>query len=291
MRGLLFFRSNIIFQCRNIHNVQPVKLSYNIFGDPSTDRVRPPLVILHGLFGQKTNWNSVGKALQRRLKGVVYCVDLRNHGSSPRAPSMTYADMAADVAEFIRDRRTECGFDKVNLLGHSMGGKTAMRLAVEPISASLINKLIVEDVSPKGYSSSHIKFRDYIKAMRNVDLRKTRREILDALEPAVPELAVRQFLITNLQPKGDGSLEWKCNMDVIDKYVEDVLGFSVPSGAFRGKTLFLYGAISGYVPDSDRPLIRCLFPLVEFESIANAGHWVHAEYPNEFIDSISRFLD
>lgn len=165
-----------------------------------------------------------------------------------------------------------------------------MRLAVDPYGGSLINKLIVEDVSPKGYSPSSIRFRDYIAAMRRLDMRLSRQEILKALEPSIPELPVRQFLLTNLQVKDDGSFEWKCNIDVIDDHVDDVLGFSIPSGAFRGPTLFLYGGNSNYVPDDHRPTIRCFFPQVQFEAISNAGHWVHADQPAAFVDAVSRFL-
>lgn len=171
-----------------------------------------------------------------------------------------------------------------------MGGKAAMRLAVEPEGGALLKKLIIEDVSPKGYSPSSVKFRDYIAAMRNIDMRRTRQEILKDLETAIPDLSVRQFLLTNLQARDDGSFDWKCNIDVIDDHVDDILGFSIPSGAFRGATLFLYGGNSNYVPDDHRSTIRCLFPDVKFESIPNANHWVHADQPSLFIDAITKFL-
>ncbi|PAV87415.1 hypothetical protein WR25_14220 [Diploscapter pachys] len=287
IRGETFTGGNFIANCR------PVPLASTVYGDPAIDIEMPPLVIAHGLFGQKQNWNSVGKAIQRRLGNTVHCVDMRNHGSSPRAATMTYTDMASDLAEYIRKIRSETGFRKVHLLGHSMGGKAVMRLAIDPNGGQLIERLIVEDVSPKGYSTSHVKFRDYIKAMRQVDMKSTRKQILEQLEPAVPELAVRQFLITNLQPKSDdpSTFEWRCNVDVIDQYVDEVLGFTVPVGSFRGPTLFLYGETSGYVPDSDRPLIRCMFPQVKFEAIPKAGHWVHAEQPAPFIDTVCRFFE
>ena len=165
-----------------------------------------------------------------------------------------------------------------------------MRLAVDPNGASLLSKLIIEDVSPKGYSPSSVKFRDYIAAMRKIDMRQSRRDIQAAMEPSIPELAIRQFLLTNLQAKDDGMFEWKCNIDVIDEHVDDILGFSIPSGVFRGPTLFLYGGNSNYVPDDHRPTIQCFFPQVKFESIPNAGHWVHAEQPTNFVDSVARFL-
>uniref|UniRef100_A0A1I7XPN7 sn-1-specific diacylglycerol lipase ABHD11 n=1 Tax=Heterorhabditis bacteriophora TaxID=37862 RepID=A0A1I7XPN7_HETBA len=260
---------------RNVSSCIPVSLSSNIFGDLSNYRARPPIVICHGLFGQKQNWNSVAKAMQRRLGSVVYSVDLRNHGSSPWTSTMTYEDMAADVALFIENIRKTTGFNKINLLGHSMGGKVAMRLAVDPIGSGLIDKLIIEDVS------------QYIKAMKMMDMNLSRKEILEALKPVVPELSVRQFLVTNLESSDvPGMLKWKCNLEVIDQYIDSILGFTVPVGSFRGLCLFVSGEVSGYVPDSDKPMIRCLFPQVKFEAIPKAGHWIHAEQPTAFIESI-----
>lgn len=224
------------------------------------------------------------------MGSVVYAVDLRNHGASPKTNTMSYADMAADIANFMQERQNETGFKKMNLLGHSMGGKAVMRMAIEPAGEALLNKLIVEDVSPKGISPSTANFREYISAMRRVDMRLSRREIQDALAPSIPELPIRQFLLTNLQATENGSFEWKCNIDAIDDHVDEVLGFSIPSGAYDGETLFLYGSKSGYVPQSHRPTIRNIFPRVQFEEISNAGHWVHVDQPAAFVNAVVNFL-
>lgn len=283
-------RTLCINQSRLLSQRNTVPLAFNTYGDPAKDRASPPLVILHGLFGQKTNWNSVGKALQRKLGGIIYCVDMRNHGSSPKVATMTYEDMAADVAEFIRSRKHESGCDKMHLLGHSMGGKAAMRLAVDESSTELLDKLIIEDVSPKGYSPNNAPFRQYIQAMYAMDLTKPRKEILDGLEPAIPNLAIRQFILTNLQRKDDGTFEWKCNIEAIEQHVDDILGFHIPENTYHGPTLFLHGANSEYVPQSHHSHIRSIFPNSQFVAVPGAGHWVHADSPGPFIDAVVNYL-
>ncbi|CAI2294789.1 unnamed protein product [Caenorhabditis sp. 36 PRJEB53466] len=285
---------NIIpsFASRQIHSschlFAPVPLTYTSYSSPEFDR-NAPLIIVHGLFGQKQNWNSVGKALHRKLEAPIYAVDVRNHGASPHVATMSYAEMAEDLVEFIDKVLAETGKRRVNLLGHSMGGKIVMRMAIDSKWCDRIEKLIVEDVSPKGYSRRHVEFRALIKTMRDVDLRRSRKEILVDLESSIPDLAMRQFILTNLQPKG-GEMEWKCNIDAIDSHVEELLGYTLPVGSYRGPTLFLHGSKSGYVPDDHKPEIKCLFPQVEFDAIPDAGHWVHADKPQLFIESVFRFL-
>uniref|UniRef100_A0A8R1HYC7 sn-1-specific diacylglycerol lipase ABHD11 n=1 Tax=Caenorhabditis japonica TaxID=281687 RepID=A0A8R1HYC7_CAEJA len=280
---------------RNIHSsrhtLSPVPLNFTSFSSPETDQ-NPPLVIVHGLFGQKQNWNSVGKALHQKLKAPIFAVDVRNHGASPHVESMSYTEMAEDLVEFIDKVRSETGKTRVNLLGHSMGGKIVMRMAIDTKWCDRINKLIVEDVSPKGYSRRHIEFRGLIKIMRDVNLSRTRQEILGDLETSIPDLAMRQFILTNLQPSGKvkGEMEWKCNINAIDNHVEELLGYALPVGSYRGPTLFLHGKKSGYVPDDHKPEIKCLFPQVQFDGIPGAGHWVHAEKPQLFIESVYKFL-
>lgn len=269
----------------------PVPLSFNRFSAPETDR-NSPLVIVHGLFGQKTNWNSVGKALHKKLEAPVFAVDVRNHGSSPHTDTMTYTEMAEDLVEFIDKIREETKKQKVNLLGHSMGGKIVMRMAIDSKWSDRIEKLIVEDVSPKGYSKRHLEFRELIKILRQINMKRSRREILVDLESSIPELSMRQFILTNLQPssKHKDEMEWKVNMNTIESHVEELLGYHLPTGSYRGPTLFLHGAKSGYVPDSHKPDIKCLFPQVQFDAIPDAGHWVHADKPQLFIESVYKFL-
>ncbi|KAK6731508.1 hypothetical protein RB195_007767 [Necator americanus] len=176
---------------RRFYSGKALELASIRYGDPSKDRERPPLIICHGLFGQKQNWHSVSKAMQRRLGCTIYSLDLRNHGESPWSDSMNYDDMSADVVGFLENLSKEINFRQFHLLGHSMGGRVAMRIAVEASWQRLIDRLIIEDVSPKAYEkefAAHVTFRKYIHAMAAMDLSKSRREILKELEDIVPDI-------------------------------------------------------------------------------------------------------
>ncbi|KAK5977473.1 hypothetical protein GCK32_006200 [Trichostrongylus colubriformis] len=234
----------------------PLNLVSTRYGDPSKDCQRPPLVICHGMFGQKQNWNSVSKAMQRRLACTIYAVDLRNHGDSPWADSMKYEEMCEDVVAFLKTISKETGFSKCHLLGHSMGGRVVMRLAIEPSWQNLIDRLVVEDVSPKTYPADftyHMGFRKYIHAMAALDMSRSRRDLLRDLEGIVPDKAVREFLLTNLEPSDvSGVSKWRCNLKAIDSNLETLMRFEMPLGNFKGPTLFVYGEKSEYVKDDDK---------------------------------------
>ncbi|WKX92353.1 hypothetical protein Q1695_010408 [Nippostrongylus brasiliensis] len=280
--------------CRSYSTGAVVRLSSVRYGDPEKDRKRPPLVICHGLFGQKQNWHSVSKEVQKRLGCTIYSLDLRNHGESPWADSMTYDEMSADVVDFLESIKTETDFTHFRLLGHSMGGRVVMRLSINPAWQHLIDRLIVEDISPKTYAKdfdSHEKYRRYIHAMAAMDMRKSRRELLQEFETIVPDLTTRQFLLTNLGPSDvSGVSRWRCNLEAIDEHLEDILRFSMPPGAFNGPTLFVYGESSPYLTNQNRDDVKSIFPKAVFEGIPNAGHWVHAEQPAAFMDCICKFL-
>ncbi|CAJ0596006.1 unnamed protein product [Cylicocyclus nassatus] len=293
-RRILSLKWNCTIPKRGCSVGTPLELVSARYGDPSKDRSRPPLVICHGLFGQKNNWNSVSKTMQRRLGCTIYCVDLRNHGESPWSDTMSYDEMGEDLAAFLGNICKETGFSQFHLLGHSMGGRLVMRMAVHPSWQRLIDRLIVEDVSPKVYDldfKAHVTFRSYIHAMAALDMTKSRKELLKELEHIVPDIGTRQFLLTNLAPSENGVSRWRCNLEAIDKNLEGILRFTVPDGVFKGPTLFVYGEKSGYIRDQDRDYVRTLFPDVRFDSIANSGHWVHAEQPDAFMNSVCRFLE
>ncbi|KAJ1350139.1 hypothetical protein KIN20_005860 [Parelaphostrongylus tenuis] len=279
---------------RDFSSGSAVELAFTRYGDPDKDNSRPPLVICHGLFGQKENWHSVAKALQQRLACTVYTLDLRNHGNSPWSDVMNYENMSADVVKFMESISKQFDVPKFHLLGHSMGGRAAMRLAIEPSWQHLIDRLIIEDVSPKTYDKdfeTHVGFRKYIHAMTAMDLRKSRRELLKEFETIIPDLAVRQFLLKNLVPSEvPNEFRWQCNLEGINKNLEFILRYTLPPGSFNGPTLFCYGEKSDYVKVSDLDYIRSIFPNVSIEGVANAGHWVHVEQPTAFIETICRFL-
>lgn len=251
-------------------------LATTVTGD-ATDR--PPLLIAHGLFGSARNWNVIAKRLSDQRQ--VLAVDMRNHGESPRAATQSYADMAGDLAEVIA---THGGC--ADVLGHSMGGKTSMVLALtQPAS---VNRLIVADIAPVGYghSQSHL-----IAAMRGVDLSRveTRRDADDQLRGAVEEDGVRAFLLQSLDVKGQ---RWRLNLDALEAEMAKIIGWPKDvSGRFEGSVLMLSGAASDYVRPEHRDTIKRYFPKARFAKIPGAGHWLHAEKPREFEESVRAFLN
>ena len=238
-----------------------------------------PLLIAHGLFGSARNWGVISRRLGESRR--VLSVDMRNHAGSPRFDSQSYADMAGDLAEVIG---TYGG--PVDLLGHSMGGKAAMVLALaDPVK---IRRLIVADIAPVvyGHTQSHL-----IQAMRGVDLGQvtSRKDAEAQLVDAIPEAEVRAFLLQNLDLR-DGP-RWLLNLDVLDRDMPQIVGFPEVAGVFDKPALFLTGANSNYVLPEHHARIRSLFPQASFQSIEGAGHWLHAERPREVEAAVQAFLD
>lgn len=237
----------------------------------------PPILIVHGLFGRRRNWQAIQKQLARKHR--IVAADLRNHGDSPWDDTMTYPAMADDLAALIEG----LGAGPAVLVGHSMGGKASMRLALE--RPELLAALVVIDIAPVTYEHD---FTDYIEAMQAMPLATlARRSDAEAyLVDKVPEQGVRNFLLQNLEQTDDG-LVWRVNLDVIEKSMPSILGFDAPAGrTFDGRTLFVAGAASHYIKREDRPAIAALFPKAKHVSIKDAGHWVHAEKPQEIITVI-----
>ncbi|CAD6192725.1 unnamed protein product [Caenorhabditis auriculariae] len=269
-----------------------VPLVSTVHGDPSSSTT--PLIMAHGLFGQKQNFRTIAKNINEKTGATVHCVDLRNHGDSPHATGMTYEELSTDLIQYIRKIQEKSGVKKVHVLGHSMGGKTAMRLALRPDGQELIDRLIIEDASPRGNKTHDSGFIGYIRALKKLDLHRPRKNLLDDLAPGIPDLPLRQFFLTNLQKSKDdpSKMEWKCNLDALEHYVRDILGEGLTGsdGTFSGDTLFLRGELSDFFTDKDEPLVRNLFPKVRFETIPNARHWVHSDQPRAFVESVCNFL-
>lgn len=233
---------------------------------------QPTLLIAHGLFGSARNWGVIAKRLSADRQ--VVAVDMRNHGSSPWYDTQSYTDMAADLAEVIDA--------PVDLLGHSMGGKAAMTLALQ--MPTKINRLIVADIAPVAYNHTQM---GPIEAMRGVDLntvvsRADAKAQLSNLEPGVPD-----FLLQSLDLK---EKRWRLNLDVLAAEMDKIIGFPDVEGVFDKPTFFLSGATSDYVKSADRALIKTRFPAAKFAKIPNAGHWLHAEKPREFEAAVTAFL-
>ncbi len=242
-----------------------------------------PLVLLHGLFGSARNWQAIAKRLAPAYH--VYALDLRNHGDSPWSQQMSYADMAADVQRFIVDQR----LDRPAVLGHSMGGKAAMVLALE--RPALVRALIVVDIAPVAYPHS---FLPYLQAMQAVGLASVeRREQADAaLAQRVPDAGVRQLLLQNLRYR-EGRYAWRLNLGALAANMPELLGFpnGVGTAIYDGPTLFIHGGRSTYVRSEHRQYIERLFPIAQLRELADAGHWLHVDQPQAFTEAVRAFLD
>ena len=239
----------------------------------------PPLVLLHGLFGSARNFGAVQRHLAARFR--VIALDLRNHGDSPHAATMTYDAMAEDVAETL----ARLGVGPAVVVGHSMGGKAAMRLALG--RPGVVARLVVVDIAP---AVSPPDLRGYVQAMMALDLAPglTRAEADAALAAAVPSAAVRGFLLQNLK-FGDAPA-WRLGLAEIAAAMPAIEGWEAPEGArFDGPCLFVRGERSDYVRPEHRETIRALFPAVRFAMVKGAGHWVHAENPAGFLAVVESF--
>ncbi|SMX32046.1 alpha/beta fold hydrolase [Actibacterium lipolyticum] len=237
----------------------------------------PPLLIAHGLFGSARNWGVIAKRMSDKRK--VITVDMRNHGESDWKQTHSYPELADDLAEVIAAHG-----GRADVMGHSMGGKTAMTLALKHPDA--VNRLVVADIAPVAYTHSQ---NSLIAAMRAVDLSKVeKRSDADAqLSQHVPEASVRAFLLQSLDVKAKS---WRLNLDVLEAEMSKIVGWPGAVGHFDGPTLFLSGADSDYVRSEYRPLIKTLFPAAKFAKIPGAGHWLHAEKPREFEAALQAFL-
>jgi pimeloyl-ACP methyl ester carboxylesterase len=258
----------------------------------------PHVVFVHGLFGQGKNWTTIAKGLSENHR--VTLIDLPNHGHSPWTDRVDYEDMAGLLAAEL-----ELLGEPVTLVGHSMGGKVSMALALR--RPELLRALVVVDIAPSVYPVSGGRtddpdeeaspFAAYIAAMRALDLDtlERRQDADDALRSAVPSRMVRGFLLQSLVREGtgtDGGWRWRLNLELLERDLEGLRGFpEQPAGAhFDGPVLWIAGANSTYVLPEDRPRMEELFPATRLVRVKNAGHWVHSEQPEIFVETLRRFL-
>lgn len=235
----------------------------------------PTLLVAHGLFGSARNWGVVAKRLAEGRE--VVAVDMRNHGASPWHDEHSYEAMAGDLREVMGDGRWD-------VLGHSMGGKAAMVLALR--HPECVRRLVVADIAPAAYGHTQAPL---IRAMRAVDLSAvSRRSEVRAQLEDVPDDGTRDFLCQSLDL---GERRWSLNLDALEREMPRIMGFPDLDGAFDGPALFLAGADSDYVRPEHHARIRTLFPAATFEAIPGAGHWLHADRPREVEAAVRRFLD
>ena len=240
---------------------------------------RPPVLIAHGLFGSARNWGAIARALA--ADRAVIAVDMRNHGQSGWSDRHSYADLAADLAEVAAAEGTA-----VDVVGHSMGGKAAMRLALD--HPGLVRRLAVIDIAPVAYGHTQ---QGLIDAMRALDLTRlrARSEADRRLSAHVDDPGVRAFLLQSLDLRADPP-GWQLNLDALEANMAEILGWD-GAGQFDGPTLFLSGGASDYVGPDHRPAIRAHFPAARLAKIPGAGHWLHADRPAATAETLRAFLD
>jgi pimeloyl-ACP methyl ester carboxylesterase len=242
-----------------------------------------PLIILHGLFGQSDNWNTLAR--QFAEQGLeVYAADQRNHGLSPWSDEWNYKVMAEDVLELIREN----GLSHAIVLGHSMGGKTAMQLALD--HPSEVSALIVADIALRKYEGTN---DAALKGLLSVDLSKisSRKEAEEQLSAHVPDFGTKQFLLKNLYRKDEGTYGWRFNLAVIAAHYErsgEAVG--TEGKQYPGPALFIRGSRSQYITDDDFTEAKKVFPSARLATVEGAGHWVHADKPKEFFEEVLHFI-
>lgn len=251
-----------------------MELNYREFGEGKA------LVILHGLFGFSDNWQTHAKKFADYYR--VITVDLRNHGKSPWSDEVSYESMADDVYELC----VKLGLDEILLIGHSMGGKVAMLFAQK--HEELLEKLVIVDIGVKQYPMHH---QHILAGIHNVTLEgvESRKQAESELLQFIDSPGVIQFLLKNLQWEDKGKLSWKMNVAALEKNMDAILA-EVPFYECFTPTLFIRGALSNYILDEDIPTLENYFPDSELETIEHAGHWVHAEAPEEFVECVLSFL-
>lgn len=252
-----------------------IKLHYKHSGNGSV------LIILHGLFGSLDNWQSIAKKLAETFS--VFSIDLRNHGKSEHTNIFSIPLMAADVFQFIADHH----LNEVNIIGHSMGAKVALQMLNE--KSSLIDKVMILDIAPKAYPRGH---EQIFKAMFSLDLESlsSRNQADEQIKKWIPDVIVRQFILKNLNRYKDGKFGWKINLDAIYKNYDEINKEVLFNNKVSNEVLFVKGSESKYILDEDENKIKESLSNVKFIEVEGAGHWIHADKPDELIKIITHFF-
>ncbi len=252
-----------------------MELNFKSFGQGD------PIVILHGLFGMLDNWQTIAKKLA--MDYSVFVVDQRNHGRSPHSEDFNYSIMAEDLRVFLERQ----WIYKSHIIGHSMGGKTAMQFALD--NPEMVDRLVVVDIGPDQNTGNHTAIYDALLQVP-IDQIQSRKEAEELLAARISDFGTRQFLLKNLSRKKEGGYHWKMNLPVLHTKYEEILKSVSGDQPFEEPTLFIKGGRSNYLQETDLPQIQKLFPTAELQTVADAGHWVHAEQPQELLSLVQRFL-
>ena len=251
-------------------------LNYKSFGQGF------PIIILHGLFGMLDNWQTIAKRLADTH--TVYILDQRNHGRSPRSDSFNYSLLAEDLQQFMESN----WIYKAHIIGHSMGGKTAMQFALS--YPEMVERLIIVDIAPKSYEAGHQLIFDALLSL-DITAIESRKAAAALLQQKIQDQGTLQFLLKNLARKKEGGFEWKMNLTVLhDQYPHIVENIHLEDTPFEQPTLFIRGGQSNYILETDKEQIQSLFPKAAIATIPSANHWVHASAPEEFLKLVRVFL-
>ncbi|XP_045125134.1 protein ABHD11-like isoform X2 [Portunus trituberculatus] len=271
-----------------------VPMSYTLHSPPDSTSSQPPLIIMHGLMGSKTNWKSLGKAIASRMGMEVFTVDARNHGDSPHTDDHSYPLLAEDILLFMQQH----SIPTATLMGHSMGGRAVMATAL--MEPSVVDRLVVLDMSPVGTSKSISSLPRFLEIMLRIavppDLSppQAKTHVDNLLKPAIPEAGIRQFLLTNLTQAPEGGYTWRVNVKGIAKnfnpHISTFPAASLPHHSFEGETFFIAGALSDYLRPKDEEAVEEIFPQASFHYLEGAGHWLHADQPAAFLNLLSLVL-
>ncbi len=252
-----------------------MELNHKIIGEGE------PIIILHGLFGMLDNWQTVAKELAEDY--MVILVDLRNHGKSPHSDDWSIKLMAQDVLDFMHAN----WIFEATVMGHSMGGKVAMEMALS--ENDLIKKLIVVDIAPRAYDRGHDLIIDTLNSVPITEI-ESRNEAEEYLEKQISDWGIRQFLLKNISRNKEGGYRWKMNLPVITENYETILQETPGGREYDHPSLFIAGGNSNYIQPEDKEYIKILFPEAEIKTIEGAGHWVHAEKRQEVVEMVRAFL-
>ena len=252
-----------------------MKLNYKEFGQGDS------LIILHGLFGTSDNWQTLAKQFAKNY--TVFIIDLRNHGRSPHDDEFNYKVMAEDLKAFMEDH----WIYETRIIGHSMGGKTAMQFALD--YPDMLEKLVVVDIANQSYEGGH---EAIFKALMSLDLDKieNRKDADEILKSQIEDFGVRQFLLKNLTRNKEGGYEWKMNLPVIHENYQAILEKIESEEVFEKATLFIKGGLSKYITNENFAITQASFPNSKLETIEDAGHWVHAQAPKKLLQIVEEFL-
>lgn len=254
-----------------------MKLYANVIGSGK------PMLILHGFLGMGDNWKTLGKRFADEEGFQVHLIDQRNHGRSPHTEDFSYELMAEDIKDYCQKNNLE----DIVLIGHSMGGKTAMHVAIK--YPKLIKALIIVDIAPKYYRAHHQTILEGLTMLQNAEL-SSRRTADDKLKEYIDDLGIRQFLLKNLYWKEKGKLALRMNLPVLIEKIEAVGQTISDDAKYDGRTLFIKGEKSNYIKKDDNSLLKKHFPKSQLLTIKDSDHWVHAEKPDEFFKAVVGFL-